>query len=223
MRSSLMKTAHVDLSDVAKQEFGYATVGMTNFLGGRNKKTSAQLVHSSLNLPPGKSAPPNEQNGWGRICELTWRALVWGKGAPQVPPLRYPRIPVEASGAGKVHAVFLNEDRTLALSDVAKQEFGYATVGMTNLFGGTGLKASAHRVHSSLNLPTGESAPPNELICLRDGLKASALRVHSSLNLPPGKSAPPNEQICLRDGFEKQTLSAFIPSLTCRRQVSRSG
>ena len=29
MRLSLMKAAHVDLSDVAKQEFGYATVGMT--------------------------------------------------------------------------------------------------------------------------------------------------------------------------------------------------
>jgi hypothetical protein len=29
MRLSLMKAAHVDLSDVAKQEFGYAPVGMT--------------------------------------------------------------------------------------------------------------------------------------------------------------------------------------------------
>ena len=29
MRSSLKKTAHVDLSDVAKQEFEYAPVGMT--------------------------------------------------------------------------------------------------------------------------------------------------------------------------------------------------
>jgi hypothetical protein len=34
MRSSLTKTAHVDLSDVAKQEFGYAPVGMTNLFGG---------------------------------------------------------------------------------------------------------------------------------------------------------------------------------------------
>ena len=29
MRSSLKKTAHVDLSYVAKQEFGYASLGMT--------------------------------------------------------------------------------------------------------------------------------------------------------------------------------------------------
>ena len=29
MRLSLMKAAHADLSDVAKQEFGFATVGMT--------------------------------------------------------------------------------------------------------------------------------------------------------------------------------------------------
>jgi hypothetical protein len=35
MRLSLMKAAHVDLSDVAKQEFGYATVGMTNLFEGR--------------------------------------------------------------------------------------------------------------------------------------------------------------------------------------------
>ncbi len=35
MRLSLMKAAHVDLSDMAKQEFGYATVGMTDLFGGR--------------------------------------------------------------------------------------------------------------------------------------------------------------------------------------------
>jgi hypothetical protein len=33
-------------------------------------------------------------------------------GRKQVPPLRSPRIPVEVGGAGKLHAVFLNEDRT---------------------------------------------------------------------------------------------------------------
>ena len=33
MRLSLRKAAHVDLSDGAKQEFGYAPVGMTNLFG----------------------------------------------------------------------------------------------------------------------------------------------------------------------------------------------
>ncbi len=35
MRLSLMKAAHVDLSDIAKQEFGYATVEMTILLTHR--------------------------------------------------------------------------------------------------------------------------------------------------------------------------------------------
>jgi hypothetical protein len=35
MRLSLMKAAHADLSDVAKQEFGYASVGMTSLFEGR--------------------------------------------------------------------------------------------------------------------------------------------------------------------------------------------
>ncbi len=38
MRLSLRKAAHVDLSDMAKQEFGYATVGMTNLFGGHDDK-----------------------------------------------------------------------------------------------------------------------------------------------------------------------------------------
>ncbi len=131
----------------------YATVGMTNLFGGTGLKASALPVHSSLNLPPGKLAPPNEQNGWGWICELTRGALVWGKGAPQIPPLRY------------------------------------ATVGMTNLFGGTGLKASAHRVHSMLNLPTGESAARDDKSDWETGLK-----------------------ICLRDGLEsKRFARSFLP------------
>ena len=134
---------------------------------------------------------PNEQNGWGWICELTRGALVWGKGAPQIPPLRSPEFLSRLVALANFMRSSLTKTAHVDLSYVAKQEFGYATVGMTNLFGGTGLKASAHRVHSMLNLPTGESAAPNE-------------------------------QICLRDGFEKQTLSAFIPSLTWRRQVSRS-
>ena len=46
MRLSLMKAAHVDLSDVAKQEFGYATVGMTNLFGGRGLKRQIALFRS---------------------------------------------------------------------------------------------------------------------------------------------------------------------------------
>ncbi len=81
MQLSLMKAAHVDLSDMAKQEFGYATVGMTNLLGGRDgkfawgtgwqiclgdgMKASALPVQSILDLPTGKSAPSDDK-GEGR-------------------------------------------------------------------------------------------------------------------------------------------------------------
>ncbi len=85
-----------------------------------------------------------------------------------------------------------------------------------------GLKASALRVHSSLNLPTGQSATRDDKfvwvtglkICLRYGLKASALRVHSSLNLPTGQSATRDDKfvwvtglkICLRYGLKAGAL-----------------
>ena len=35
-----------------------------------------------------------------------------GKGAPQIPPLRYRGFPVEVSGIGELHAAFRNESRT---------------------------------------------------------------------------------------------------------------
>ena len=79
---------------------------------------------------------PNEQNGWGRICELTWRALVWGKGAPQIPPLRSPEFLSRLVALANFMRLSLMKAAHVDLSDVAKQEFGYATVGMTNLFGG---------------------------------------------------------------------------------------
>ncbi len=79
---------------------------------------------------------PNEQNGWGRICELTWRALVWGKGAPQIPPLRSPEFLSRLVALANFMRLSLTKAAHEDLSDIAKQEFGYATVGMTNLFGG---------------------------------------------------------------------------------------
>jgi hypothetical protein len=67
----------------------------------------------------------------GRICELTCGAFVWGKGAPQIPPLRYAPVPRQA-GAG----------------------------GMTNLFGGE-LESAIRFGRSFLSqLATGKSAPP---------------------------------------------------------------
>jgi hypothetical protein len=37
---------------------------------------------------------------------------LYGKGEPQISPLRYPGFPVEFSGVGDLHAAFLNESRT---------------------------------------------------------------------------------------------------------------
>ncbi len=135
MRLSLMKAAHVDLSDMAKQEFGYASVGMTNLFGGTGLKASAHRVHSMLNLPTGESAAPNEQNGWAWIWELTRGALVWGKGAQQIPPLRSPEFLLKLMALANFMRLSLMKAAHVDLSDMAKQEFGYATVGMTNLFG----------------------------------------------------------------------------------------
>ncbi len=111
-------------------------------------------------------------NKWrDTIGELTHRALVWEKGAQQIPPLRYATVPMNKIGwagfasslvgpsfGGKAHhrslhfatPEFLSRLVALAnfmrlslmkaahvdLSDMAKQEFGYATVGMTNLLEG---------------------------------------------------------------------------------------
>ncbi len=104
----------------------------------RTADPSAPLrsVHSILNLPPGKSGTPNEQNGWGWICELTRGALVWGKGAQQIPPLRSPEFLSKLMALANFMRLSLRKAAHVDLSDMAKQEFGSATVGMTNLFGG---------------------------------------------------------------------------------------
>ncbi len=63
MRSSLTKTAHVDLSDVAKQEFGYATVGMTNLFGGTGLR---------ICLRDGRTAGPSTTLRSGRDDKFVW-------------------------------------------------------------------------------------------------------------------------------------------------------
>jgi hypothetical protein len=64
---------------------------MTNLFGGE-LESAIRFARSFLpQLATGRSAAPNEQN-MGRICELTCGAFVWGKGAPQIPPLRSPEF-----------------------------------------------------------------------------------------------------------------------------------
>jgi hypothetical protein len=61
----------------------------------------------------------------GDICQR-WRQ-------PQVPPLRFPRFPVEVGGVGELHAAFLNESRTRGRWWVpGGRKSGFAPVGMTN-------------------------------------------------------------------------------------------
>jgi hypothetical protein len=55
MRLSLMKAAHVDLSDVAKQEFGYAPVGMTR---GEERFQGRRLLSRSRFSSPGVGRRP---------------------------------------------------------------------------------------------------------------------------------------------------------------------
>ncbi len=83
----------------------------------------------------------NEQNGWGRICELTWRALVWGKGAPQIPPLRSPEFLSKLMALANFMRLSLMKAAHVDLSDMAKQEFGYATV-LMNKMAGAGFASS---------------------------------------------------------------------------------
>ncbi len=70
MRLSLMKAAHVDLSDVAKQEFGYATVGMTSLFGGRGMEVLDLVMGDPTRIPAssGVSCLPRER-GWQEFGE----------------------------------------------------------------------------------------------------------------------------------------------------------
>ncbi len=88
----------------------------------------------------------NEQNGWGWICELTREALVWGKGAPQIPPLRYPEFLSKLMALANFMRLSLMKAAHVDLSDMAKQGFGYATVGMTNLLGDRPVSASMNKM-----------------------------------------------------------------------------
>src|ERR1700678_4004016 len=58
------------------------------------------------------------------------------RGAPQIPPLRYPGFPVELDGVGALRAPFFTEGRTKWSCPVQRgRKSGYAPVGMTILFG----------------------------------------------------------------------------------------
>ncbi len=74
----------------------------------------------------------DEQNGWGWICKLTCGALVWGRGAQQIPPLRSPEFLSKLMAQANFMRLSLRKAAHVDLSDMAKQEFGYATVGMTS-------------------------------------------------------------------------------------------
>ncbi len=72
----------------------------------------------------------------GQALRAHLRSFGWEKGAPQIPPLRYPRIPARLVALAKFMRSSLTKTAHVDLSYVAKQEFGYATVGMTNLLEG---------------------------------------------------------------------------------------
>src|ERR1700678_3077273 len=58
------------------------------------------------------------------------------KGAPQIPPLRYPGFPVELGGVGALHAPFpYRKAHTRPCPVQRGRKSGYAPVGMTILFG----------------------------------------------------------------------------------------
>ena len=67
----------------------------------------------------------------GRICELTSGAFVWGSGALQIPPLRSPEFLSRLVALANFMRSSLTKTAHVDLSDGAKQEFGYAPVGMT--------------------------------------------------------------------------------------------
>jgi len=73
----------------------------------------------------------------------------WNKSLkPQVPPLRYPRFPVETGGVGELHAAFFTESRTHGRWRVPRgRRSGYAPVGMTIL-----LVVSEYSSHSVTEL-----------------------------------------------------------------------
>jgi len=62
-----------------------------------------------------------------------WLAAAAGQEEPQIPPLRYPEFLSRSVALAKFMRLSLMKAAHVDLSDVAKQEFGYASVGMTNL------------------------------------------------------------------------------------------
>jgi hypothetical protein len=77
-------------------------------------------------------------DGLGGIRELTRRAFICSKGAPQIPPLP-PGIPVKFNGVDEFHAAFLTESRTR--EHVWHRGAGISgTVGMTKGRGAITLK-----------------------------------------------------------------------------------
>jgi hypothetical protein len=71
----------------------------------------------------------------GKFCELTRGAFLWRLSTQQVPPLRSPAFLSRMVALANLMRLSLMKAAHVDLSDVAKQEFGFAPVGMTNLFG----------------------------------------------------------------------------------------
>jgi hypothetical protein len=91
----------------------------------------------------------NEQRAWVGFASSLAGAFIWGEGAPQIPPLRSPEFLSRLVALANFMRSSLTKTAHVDLSDGAKQEFGYAPVGMTKGRGALWLVAAAGRVRTA--------------------------------------------------------------------------